>query len=208
VLGQRLRKSSAPSGRSWAPASAFSMQMASRSCACPVRSAMSKASAGPERPRAGCGRPRRKLCEPGNEGATRRRPTGWRMQALSRLAASEITAMPTESLRGCPSGLCGPDAHVSRKAVVFLTSCRDCSSKLLQLDAMRLLPDGRNVARRRCPECGRVDTVCASLLALCAWQQRSEQQRGELVRLLLDLIDDVEAAWDLLSPVDPSLPGS
>ena len=91
---------------------------------------------------------------------------------------------------------------------MFLTSCRDCSSKFLQLDAMWLLPDGRGVARRCCPECGRVDTVCASPLALGAWRTRSEQQRGELVRLLLDLVDDVAEAWDSLSPIDPRLHGS
>ena len=90
---------------------------------------------------------------------------------------------------------------------MFLTSCRSCSSKLLQLDAIWLLPDGRHVARRCCPECGRVDTVCASSLALYAWRQRSEEQRGELVRLLLDLIDDVADAWCSLSPSDARLAG-
>jgi hypothetical protein len=91
---------------------------------------------------------------------------------------------------------------------MLLTSCRDCSSKLLQLDGVWLLPDGRHVARRSCPECGCVDTVCASPLALYTWRQRSEQQRGELVRLLLDVIDDVADAWDALTPTDARLAGS
>jgi hypothetical protein len=43
---------------------------------------------------------------------------------------------------------------------------------------------------------------------LYTWRQRSEQQRGELVRLLLDVIDDVEDAWDALTPTDARLAGS
>jgi hypothetical protein len=85
---------------------------------------------------------------------------------------------------------------------VFLTSCRDCSSKLLQLDGMWLLPDGRHVARRCCPECGRADTVSANAIALWAWRRRSDRHRGELVRALLELIEDGEGSgsgavsWD------------
>jgi hypothetical protein len=74
---------------------------------------------------------------------------------------------------------------------MLLTVCRDCSSKLLQLDKLWLLPDGRHVARRRCPECQRVDTVCAHPLALWAWCHRSARQRDELAYGLLELIEDV-----------------
>jgi hypothetical protein len=74
---------------------------------------------------------------------------------------------------------------------MLLTVCRDCSSKLLQLDEMWLLPDGRHVARRRCPECQRVDIVSAHPLALWAWCRRSARQRDELEHRLLELIEDV-----------------
>ena len=74
---------------------------------------------------------------------------------------------------------------------MLLTVCRDCSSKLLQLDEMWLLPDGRHVVHRRCPECQRVDTVSAHPLALWAWSRRSARQRAELEHLLLQLIEDL-----------------
>jgi hypothetical protein len=74
---------------------------------------------------------------------------------------------------------------------MLLTVCRDCSSKLLQLEAMWLLPDGQHIARRRCPECQRVDTVSAHPLALWAWQRRIARQREELELRLLELTEDV-----------------
>jgi hypothetical protein len=86
------------------------------------------------------------------------------------------------------------DAHRERSPVL-LTSCRDCSSKLLQLEEMWLQPDGQHVARRRCPECHRVDTVTANPLALWAWRRQSERERGELVRGLLEVIED-EVSWE------------
>jgi hypothetical protein len=72
---------------------------------------------------------------------------------------------------------------------MLLTVCRDCSSKLLQLDEMWLLPDGRHVARRCCPECQRVDVVSAHPLALWAWCRRSARQREELEHRLLELVE-------------------
>jgi hypothetical protein len=78
-----------------------------------------------------------------------------------------------------------------------LTSCRDCASQLLQLETIWLLPDGQSVARRWCPECGRVDTVTANPLALAAWRRASARQRGALVASVLELIGeeaDVSAA--------------
>jgi hypothetical protein len=74
---------------------------------------------------------------------------------------------------------------------MLLTVCRDCSSKLLQLEEMWLLPDGRHVARRRCPECERVDVVSVHPLALWVWCRRSARHREELERRLLELIEDV-----------------
>jgi hypothetical protein len=74
---------------------------------------------------------------------------------------------------------------------MLLTVCRDCSSKLLQLEGMWLLPDGRHIARRRCPECQRVDVVSAHPLALWAWRRRSAREREELEHRLLEVIEDV-----------------
>jgi hypothetical protein len=73
---------------------------------------------------------------------------------------------------------------------MLLTSCRDCGSGLLQLESMWLLPDGRSVARRRCPECERIDTVSAHPLALWAWERAGARRRAELVQSLLELVED------------------
>jgi hypothetical protein len=81
-------------------------------------------------------------------------------------------------------------ALTAKGSPMLLTICRDCSSKLLQLDEMWLLPDGRHVARRRCPECQRVDTVSAHPLALWAWRRQGARQREELEHRLLELIED------------------
>jgi hypothetical protein len=82
---------------------------------------------------------------------------------------------------------------------MLLTECRECSSKLLQLERMWLLPDGRHVATRRCPECQRVDTVAAHPLALWAWRRRSVRERNELVSELLELIEG-DGALELAAP--------
>jgi hypothetical protein len=55
---------------------------------------------------------------------------------------------------------------------------------------MWLLPDGRHVARRRCPECQRVDLVSAHPLALWVWSRRGARQRDELEQRLLELVED------------------
>jgi hypothetical protein len=83
------------------------------------------------------------------------------------------------------------DHHAHRFGVpMLLTSCRDCASKLVQLEEMWLLSDGRHIARRRCPECERVDTVSAHPLALWAWRHRNERQRATLEQALLELVED------------------
>jgi hypothetical protein len=85
---------------------------------------------------------------------------------------------------------------------MLLIACPACSSRLLQLDEMWLLPDGRHVARRRCPECDLVDTVTAHPLALWAWRRRIDRERVTLERVLLELVEhDAQpradaAAWD------------
>jgi hypothetical protein len=74
---------------------------------------------------------------------------------------------------------------------VLLTRCRDCSSKLLQLDGMWLVPDGRQVARRRSPECETVDLVTASPEPLWAWRRLARQQRDALAGTVRDLVAGV-----------------
>jgi hypothetical protein len=70
---------------------------------------------------------------------------------------------------------------------VFLTRCRVCSSRLLQLDRLWLLADGRHVARRRCPECGTVDHVTADPEALWAWHRQTQRHRAHLELTVLEL---------------------
>ena len=84
---------------------------------------------------------------------------------------------------------------------MLLTRCRDCSSKLLQLDGMWLMPDGRHVARRRCPECETVDLVTASPEALWAWRRLARQQRDRLECTAGDLVSGVLELEPL--PVEP-----
>ena len=57
-------------------------------------------------------------------------------------------------------------------------------------DGRPVTRDGRHIARRRCPECQRIDTVSAHPLALWAWCRRSARQRDGLEHRLLVLIED------------------
>ncbi len=70
---------------------------------------------------------------------------------------------------------------------MFLTRCRVCSSRLLELDRMWLLPDGRHVARRHCPECETVDHVTADPIALWAWRRETQRHRAHLELIVLEL---------------------
>jgi hypothetical protein len=70
---------------------------------------------------------------------------------------------------------------------VYLTRCRTCSSRLLQLDRLWLLADGQHVARRRCPECETVDHVTADPTALWAWRRESQRQLALLESAMLEL---------------------
>jgi hypothetical protein len=102
------------------------------------------------------------------------------------------------------------DIHLTAKGfAMLLTVCRDCASKLLQLDEMWLLPDGRHVARRRCPECGRVDTVSAHPLAVWAWRRQIDRQRGALEHELLALVEGVgELSLADLASIDVAHPNA
>ena len=61
-----------------------------------------------------------------------------------------------------------------------LIRCRECDSKLLQLERIWLLADGRRVAHRRCPECGTRDSVTVGAFAMKLWLAREERLRSEL----------------------------
>src|SRR4249920_3774983 len=61
-----------------------------------------------------------------------------------------------------------------------LIRCRECDSKLLQLERIWLLADGRRVAHRRCPECGMRDSVTVGAFAMKLWLAREERLRSEL----------------------------
>ena len=56
-----------------------------------------------------------------------------------------------------------------------LIRCRECDSKLLQLERIWLLADGRRVAHRRCPECGTRDSLMLAIvhrgprIAVASW---------------------------------------
>jgi hypothetical protein len=80
-----------------------------------------------------------------------------------------------------------------------LTRCRQCSSKLLQLERLWLLPDGRHVARRRCPECAVIDDVTAAPEALWAWCSESRRHRDRLEQMALELAEGVAE----LEPLEP-----
>jgi DNA-directed RNA polymerase subunit RPC12/RpoP len=58
-----------------------------------------------------------------------------------------------------------------------LIRCRECDSKLLQLERIWLLADGRRVAHRRCPECGTRDSVTVGAFAMKLWLAREERLR-------------------------------
>src|SRR4051794_25551308 len=50
--------------------------------------------------------------------------------------------------------------------------CRECDSKLLQLERIWLLADGRHIADRRCPECSTRDSVIVGPFATQFWLAR------------------------------------
>ena len=73
-----------------------------------------------------------------------------------------------------------PAARATR--TMPLTSCRECDSRLLQLERVWVLEDGRHAARRHCPECGCTDTVTAGALALSVWRKVAVRRLAQLER--------------------------
>jgi DNA-directed RNA polymerase subunit RPC12/RpoP len=73
-----------------------------------------------------------------------------------------------------------------------LIRCRECDSKLLQLERIWLLADGRRVAHRRCPECGTRDSVTVGAFAMKLWLAREERLRSELSETAAELAGGAE----------------
>lgn len=65
--------------------------------------------------------------------------------------------------------------------MLALVRCRECDSKLLQLERIWLLSDGRRVADRRCPECGTRDRVTVGAFAAKLWLAREQRFRCDLI---------------------------
>jgi hypothetical protein len=70
---------------------------------------------------------------------------------------------------------------------VLLTRCRDCDSRLLQLERFWLMADRRWVAERYCPECDSRDSVAAPGPAIAAWARRERAVRHQIKREAAEL---------------------
>jgi DNA-directed RNA polymerase subunit RPC12/RpoP len=66
--------------------------------------------------------------------------------------------------------------------MLALIRCRECDSKLLQLERIWLLADGRRIADRRCPECGTRDSVIVGTFATRLWLAREQRLRLDLMK--------------------------
>lgn len=75
---------------------------------------------------------------------------------------------------------CGSPNSDREDRPLFLTLWRACSSRLLQLDRLWLLAEGRHVAWGRCPECGTVDHVTDDPAALWAWRRQTHGDHPQL----------------------------
>ena len=71
--------------------------------------------------------------------------------------------------------------------MLALVRCRECDSKLLQLERIWLLADGRRVADRRCPECGTRDSVTVGVFATKLWLAREHRLRRDLIEAANEL---------------------
>jgi DNA-directed RNA polymerase subunit RPC12/RpoP len=74
-----------------------------------------------------------------------------------------------------------PQPIVVGACMLALVRCRECDSKLLQLERIWLLADGRRVADRRCPECGTRDRVTVGAFATKLWLAREQRFRRDLI---------------------------
>ena len=66
--------------------------------------------------------------------------------------------------------------------MLALIRCRECGSKLLHLERIWMLADGRRIADRRCPECGTRDSVIVGTFATQLWLAREQRLRLDLMK--------------------------
>jgi hypothetical protein len=71
-----------------------------------------------------------------------------------------------------------------RAQPLALTRCRACGSRLLQVDRVWLIHDGRHVVDRRCPDCERRDSVAVEPRVLAVWLRRERRLRADLRALV------------------------
>jgi hypothetical protein len=81
--------------------------------------------------------------------------------------------------------------------MIPLISCRDCGSKLLQLERAWLLHDGSRIADRHCPECGMRDSVEIGGFALRLWLTREARLSEQLEQQVLALKADSTVVFAL-----------
>ena len=83
--------------------------------------------------------------------------------------------------------------------MLALIRCRECDSKLLQLERIWVLADGRRIADRRCPECGMRDSVIVGTFATQLWLAREQRLRLDLMKAAEELARGAELPV-ILSP--------
>ena len=83
--------------------------------------------------------------------------------------------------------------------MLALVRCRECDSKLLQLERIWLAPplDGRRAADRRCPDCGTRDSVILGTFATQLWLARVQRLRLDLTKAAEELARGAELPWFL-----------
>jgi hypothetical protein len=79
-------------------------------------------------------------------------------------------------------------------SMLALIRCRECDSKLLQLERIWMLADGRRVVDRRCPECDTRDTVRVGTFATQLWLAREQRLRLDLMNAAEELARGAELA--------------
>ena len=78
------------------------------------------------------------------------------------------------------------DVRAASPRLLALTRCRACESDLLQLDRIWWIVGNRRVADRRCPECGRRDSVLVDEAAIIAWFRRERRLLADLRQAVRD----------------------
>jgi hypothetical protein len=84
------------------------------------------------------------------------------------------------------------DISGCERSMLPLIRCRECDSKLLQLERVWMLADGRHIADRRCPECGTRDSVVVGMFATRLWLAREQRLRRDVKKAAEDLARGAE----------------